>query len=261
MRQPRPTYQRALVTGATSGIGEAFAQALPDETGLLLTGRNVDALAGMARDLARPGRVLETVAADLASDAGCATVIQAAETFGIDLFVCNAGQGPYGRFLETDEASLRETVAVNVAAVVALLRSLLPGMLGRARAGGTRAGLIVTASEAAFLPVPYLATYAASKAFDLSLTEALTAELSGQPIDILALCPSATRSRFGARSGYGGNFPGAQDPSLVARSALSAIGRRRTLTSGLVTGPMLAGPALLRAGIAQGLAFAQRFRR
>ena len=90
-------------------------------------------------------------------------------------------------------------------------------MLARARTGGTRAGLIVTASDVGFFPVPRLAAYAASKAFDLSLTEALAAELVGEPLDVLALCPTATRTRFAARSGFGDNFPGAQDPSDVAR--------------------------------------------
>ena len=257
MKQPYRSYRRALVTGATSGIGAAFARVLPDDTGLLLAGRNVDVLADMARELAQPDRALDTVAADLATDTGCATVAAAAEAFGIDLLVCNAGLGPYGTFLETEESFLRDTVAVNVTAVVVLLRRLLPGMLERARAGGGRAGLIVTASEAAFLPVPYLGTYAASKAFDLSLTESLAAELRSEPIDILALCPSATKSQFGARSGYGGNFPGAQESSSVARAALAAIGRRRTLMPGPLTGRVLAGPALVRAGLAQGLALAQ----
>ncbi len=261
MRSHPTSYRRALITGATSGIGNAFAHALPEATGLLLTGRDAAVLAQLGQDFAQPGRPIETVQADLATDPGCAAVAEAAERFGIDLFVCNAGQGPYGSFLATDPAFLRDTVAVNVTAVLTLLRSLLPGMLARAGTDASRAGLIVTASEVGFFPVPNLATYAATKAFDLSLTEALAAELRREPIDVLALCPTATRSRFGERSGFGQNFPGAQDPAVVARAALGALGRQRTLTVGPLTGPLLAGPALVRAGIAQGMALVQGFRR
>ena len=109
-------------------------------------------------------------------------------------------------------------------ATTLLVRRLLPGLLTRAIARDSRAGLVVVASGAAFLPVPNLAVYAASKAFDLSLTEALAAELIAEPIDVLALCPTATRSRFAERSGYRGSIPGAQDPEYVARAALAALG-------------------------------------
>jgi short-subunit dehydrogenase len=198
--------------------------------------------------------------ADLATEAGLDGLTVTAEAFELDLLVCNAGQGPFGDFLEADEAALRATVAVNVLAPLVLLRRLLPGMLARAQAGRSRAGTIVTSSEMGFFPVPRLATYAASKAFDLSLVEALGAELSGKPMDILALCPTATRSRFAERSGFGPNLPAAQHPSDVARAALAALGRQRTLTLGPLSGSVLAVPALVRAGLAQAIATVVRSR-
>src|SRR5690349_5402650 len=88
------------------------------------------------------------------------------------------------------------------------------------RFSGGRAGLIVVSSSTAFLPVPRLAAYAASKAFALSLAEALAAELTGRPVDVLVLCPTATRSRFAERSGFGRTPPLAQSPAHVARRAL-----------------------------------------
>ena len=241
----------ALVTGATSGIGEAFARALPPSTALLLTGRDEAALARLAAELGESGRVVETLGADLATDAGLDAVCAAAERFGLDLLVCNAGVGPFGDFLAADEEALRAIILVNVTAPLVLTRRLLPGMIARAEVDGRRAGLIVVSSGAAFLPVPRLAVYAASKAFDLSLAEALGAELTGRPIDVLALCPTVTRSRFAERSGFGADPPGAQDPAHVARSALSALGRQRTLVLGPLTGSVLTGPALVRAGLAQ----------
>ena len=257
MRTSR-TYGRALVTGATSGIGEAFARVLPEATGLLLTGRDADALSRLVAELSRPGRAVEGVPADLATDAGLDALSAAASAFAPDLLVCNAGQGPFGDFLQAEEAALRSTVSVNVMAPLVLLRRLMPGMLERARGGG-RAGVIVTSSEVGFFPVPRLATYAATKAFDLSLTEALAAELTGEPVDVLALCPTATRSGFAQRSGFGRDLPGAQSPDHVARAGLRALGRgQRTLTLGPLSGSVLTVPALVRAGLAQAIALAVR---
>ncbi|HYI85327.1 MAG TPA: SDR family NAD(P)-dependent oxidoreductase, partial [Acetobacteraceae bacterium] len=205
MTRTSTPHRAALVTGATSGIGEAFARALPTATGLLLNGRDAAALERLAAELVAPGRRVETVAADLATDAGLDAVSARAEPFGVDLLIANAGVGPFGDFLQASEESLRATVAVNVMAPVVLSRRLLPGMLARAKAEGRRrAGLIIVSSNTAFLPVPRLAAYAASKAFDLSLAEALAAELAAEPVNVLALCPTATRTRFAARSGYGG---------------------------------------------------------
>jgi uncharacterized protein len=253
----RAPARAALVTGATSGIGEAFARALPATTGLLLTGRNGEALKALAAALSAPSRrrPVETIAADLAAEAGIDAVAARAEAFGIDLLVLNAGTGRFGDFLAVPEAALRETVAVNVLAPAVLARRLLPGMLDRARRAHGRAGLVVVSSAAAFAPVPRLAAYAASKAFGLSLAEALAAELAAEPIDVLALCPTATRTRFAARAGWrGGALPGAQDPMRVAEAALAALGRRRTLVLGPISGGLLGVPALARAAIAQGLA-------
>jgi uncharacterized protein len=257
MTRTSTPHRAALVTGATSGIGEAFARALPTATGLLLNGRDAAALERLAGELVAPGRRVETVAADLATDAGLNAVSARAEAFGADLLIANAGVGPFGDFLQASEDSLRATVAVNVLAPVVLSRRLLPGMLARAKAERRRrAGLIIVSSNAAFLPVPRLAAYAASKAFDLSLAEALAAELAGEPVDVLALCPTATRTRFAARSGYGGgNLPGAEDPAEVARAALRALGQVRTLVRGPVSGLLLGGPALARAALAQTFAF------
>jgi uncharacterized protein len=250
MAPTRTSFRAALITGASSGIGEAFARALPASTSLLLTGRDEQALQRLSEDL-RSGRPVETLVADLAADRDLNALSAAAERFGLDLLVCNAGLGPFGDFLDTDEAALRQTVAVNILAPVVLIRRLLPGMIARAEASGGRAGLIVVSSNTAFLPFPRLATYAASKAFGLSLTEALAAELSGRPIDVLALCPTATRTRFAERSGFGRMPPLAQSPMHVAGRALAALGRQRTLVLGPISGSVMGPPAWLRATAAQ----------
>jgi uncharacterized protein len=233
-------FEAALITGASSGIGRAFALALPETTALLLVGRDAARLEAVAR--AAGGRRVETRIADLATPAGLEAVAAAAEDLAVDLLINNAGIGPFGPFLDNDEAVVEATVKVNALAPVLLARRLLPGMLARAEAAGRRAGLINVASSAAFVPVPGLAVYAATKAFDLALTEAIAAELLDRPIDVLALCPGATRTPFGERAGFGGRIPFAVAPERVAREALAALGRQRTLVTGRL-GPLALAPA------------------
>lgn len=232
-RTPREPAACALVTGATGGIGEAFAREMPPETNLVITGRDPDKLHKLKEALG-PERT-ETVVADLATPEGVEAVANAANAAGVDLLVNNAGLGEYGGFLDESFSAHRTTIRVNVEAVLELTHRLVPGMLERADLGGRRAGLINVASSLAFFPVPTFATYAASKAFILSFTESLSAELTDQPIDVLCACPGAVKTEFGERAGYRqGSIPGAMPPEKVARASLAALGRQRTV----VIGPM-----------------------
>ena len=236
-------YRAALVTGASSGIGEAFARALPDATSLVLTGRDMAALDALAADLARPGRRVEVVTADLATDPGRDRVIEAGEAAGIDLLVNNAGLGYFAPVPRNTIAQERAMVEVNVTTPVVLTRALLPGMLARAAEAGTRAGIVVVSSISAFLPVSRLTTYAATKAFDLHYAEALAFDLEGQPCDVLALCPGFTKTKFGDRSGMKSwMFHDGADPADVARAALDGLGRKRVVAigSGSIMTPLMA---------------------
>jgi len=225
-------YQRALVTGATSGIGTAFAEALPQETGLLLTGRDTAALDRLAAKLGTAGRIVETVSADLSVTADVDGLIARAEAFGVDLLVNNAGFGDYGRFVENDPGRELAMINVNVTAVVALTRALLPGMVRRAAERDARAGIITVSSSLAFVPAPMLATYAATKSFELSWGEAVAEEMRDLPVDMLVLCPGATRTNFFARGGLPDRILRfAETPDAVARKALRSLGRRRVLVS------------------------------
>jgi uncharacterized protein len=243
-------FRRALVTGATSGIGAAFAEALPATTDLLLTGRNKEKLEEAARRLAVGGRQVDIVVADLANEHDIERLIEHADAAGIDLLINNAGAGRLGRIVDNAAKTERDTVAINVLAVVLLTRRLLPGMIARARSTENRAGIIILASTAAFTSVPYFATYAASKAFDLSFAEALGEEMRSEPVDVLALCPGATRTSFGGSAGFTGRtVPGAADPRSVARQALRALGRQRIKVTGSVSEAAF-GPFLLPRRIA-----------
>ena len=227
MSYPAMPHRSALVTGATSGIGAAFARALPEETNLLLVARHADDLSAARAALERPGRRVETVAADLITDEGRNAVIAKAEELEIDLLINNAGVGSFGAVIENTLEFERATVELNVVAVTVLTRALLPGMLERAAVAHRRAGLILVSSTTAFQPVPFLATYSASKSFILAYGEALASELARKPVDVLVLCPGATRTNFGQRAGFAvGALPGADDPMDVARAGLHALGRR-----------------------------------
>lgn len=224
-------YRMALVTGATSGIGTAFAEALPRQTGLLLTGRDQASLEALAAKLAKDGRTVETQVADLSVDADRAALIDRAEALGVDLLINNAGLGVFGPVTSNPLDREMEMVAVNVTAVVHLTRALLPGMTARVRTSGGRAGLIIVSSVAAFTPVPMLATYAATKTFELSFGEALADEVKDAPVDVLVLCPGATRTNFFDRAGMAKTPGYSEMPGPVARKALRALGRKRVLVS------------------------------
>lgn len=243
-RTPRTPPQCALITGATGGIGEAFARALPPETNLILTGRDADRLATLRAQFAPRA---ETVVADLTNPAEFDEVVAAADAGGVDLLINNAGLGEYGRFLDTDVEKHRTTLRVNVESVVDLVHRVVPGMIHRADIAGTRAGLINMASSLAFLPVPTMSTYAASKAFILSFTESLAAELGDEPIDVLVSCPGAVKTEFGSRAGFDGNaVPTAMSPDRVARATLDALGRQRTVVIGPVSAAAFSGVSLAR---------------
>jgi short-subunit dehydrogenase len=240
------SYRSALVTGATSGIGAAFADALPPETALLLTGRREARLREAAARHAKPRRAVDSIAADLATVPGREAVIARAEAAQVDLFICNAGAGLYGPFLRHDAAAELESVELNVIACVHLVHALLPGMLARARTGGRRAGLVVVSSRAALGPSRNLATYAAGKAFQLRFTQALARELAQEPVDVLALCPGATDTEFFGNAGAPAPKRRKASPAAVAREALAALGRRTTLFGGKRLHPVVLAERLLR---------------
>lgn len=245
-----PTF--ALITGASSGIGAAFARVLPARTNLLLTGRNAEALTALQTELSRHDRTVEVIAADLTTTEGRQALIAKAGTLDLDLLISNAALGPFGPVLDNDPAEELATAELNVVATTVLTRALLPDMVGRARRHSRRCGVILMSSTTAFQPVPYLATYSASKAFILAYGEALAEEVRGQPVDILVLCPGATRTGWGERSGFHvERLPGAADPLDVAREGLWALGRRTVHVLGWGTRTALT-PLLLPRRLAAG---------
>jgi short-subunit dehydrogenase len=185
--------QTALVTGASSGIGaelaRCFAQGGCD---LVLVARHAGRLRSLARALEAAHPVRVRVARMDLSRPGAAEALAASmrrRRIPVDILVNNAGIVELGRFAAMPAARSRQLVALNVAAATALLSCFLPPMVRRAHGR-----VLNVCSIASFLPVPSMATYAATKAYLLSLSESLSEELDGTGVTITALCPGVTQT-------------------------------------------------------------------
>lgn len=208
-----------MVTGASSGIGEAFARELAKRGfSVILVARRVDRLNALKAEIA-PGSA-DILVADLATEEGISVVGRRLALGGISLFVNNAGLGYRGKVLDESEANIAQLVRVNLEAPMRLSRAALGPMV----AAGTGT-LINVVSMGAFQPVPYLNVYAATKAGLLSFTEALADEIEGTGVRVQALCPGNIPTGFQDVAGTkGSRFD--RGPSMnaedVARSSLDA---------------------------------------
>lgn len=215
----------ALITGASRGLGEAFAAALARRgRSLILTARSADDLERVRRRVLRPGIEVHCLPANLAGN-GAREVLQtlARRAWTVDLLVNNAGLGSLGAFADLPLERELDQVAVNVRAVVELTHGCLPAMRAR-----RRGGIIIVSSVAAAQPVPRMAAYSACKAFDLRFSLALYGELRREGIHVLALCPGTTRTNFFASAGM---RPRARmhTPEFVVERALRGFDRRRAV--------------------------------
>ena len=185
----------ALVTGASAGIGVALAKQLAAKgTHLVLTARRHDRLEELARTLQQSQGVrTEVFAADLSRPEAPRQIYDFTKQKGIeiDLLINNAGFGQYGELTAVETQRLLDMVQVNCVAVVHLTRLYLADMVAR-----RRGDVLILASTASFQAVPYISTYAATKAFDLLFAEGLAEEMKPYGIRVCALCPGSTESEF-----------------------------------------------------------------
>jgi short-subunit dehydrogenase len=236
--------QWALVTGASSGIGEVFARDLAERgANLVLVARSQDKLEGLAQELqARFGTSVEVLASDLSvPSAGRALAARLAERdVRIDVLINAAGFGLFGQLHEVDPAQTSQQVLLNVAALTELTCALLPQMRAR-----NRGAIVNVASTAAFQPVPYMAVYGATKAYVLSFTEALWAETRGTEVRVTALCPGATDTAFFDTASDHASIGRRMAPGQVVDAAFSALERRRcSVTPGLLNRLLAGAPRL-----------------
>lgn len=222
----------ALVTGASSGIGREFARQLAARAvDLVVVARRAHRLEELAGELRKTHGVdVEVLPADLAEPVGLEEVEdRLADTARpVDLLVNNAGFGTYGAFHELDPEREDAEVRLNVGAVVRLTHAAVPGMLERG--GGAVCNV---SSMAGFQPLPYNATYAATKAFVTSFSQSLHEELRGRGVRVLALCPGYVRTEFHDVADVDhGKVPAAawlQAPDVVT-TALEALARGDALS-------------------------------
>lgn len=218
----------ALITGASSGLGEEFARQLAARgADVVLVARRADRLRDLASRLEAEHRITATaLSIDLTATDAPSQIRRELESRGIRLstLVNNAGFGMKGAFADADPARVAEMVQVNVAALVNLTREFLPDLV----AAGNGA-LVSIASTGAYQPCPNMAVYGATKAFVLSFTEALAYETKGSGLSVLAVSPGATRTEFfdvvGTPDAAVGRF---ETPEKVVSRALSELDRTNT---------------------------------
>jgi len=214
------TGKRALVTGASSGIGAAIAHELAAlGVDLVLTGRRRDALDAVAASCTARGVRVEVVTADLGAPGAASTLWTAARANGaIDILINNAGFGYFRPFRAVDWQRDAELLQLNITSLVELSRRFLDAC----SAGSARAYLVNIASIGAYQSVPNMAVYASSKAFVRNFTEALHDELRGSPISATCVCPGGTETAFHAAAGAG-NYGWLASASMMSAAAVARI--------------------------------------
>jgi uncharacterized protein len=213
--------QTALITGASSGIGEEFAcQLAAIGYDVILVARRKERLENLAEELPTNAQV---VTCDLGSEAGELPGKVAKLGVDVDLLVNNAGFGLRGHFADLDAGREAEMVRVNCEAVVTLTHAFLPAMIERGQGG-----VITLASTAGMQPLPYETTYAATKAFAISFMEALSMELRATGVKCLVVNPGPVKTEWQAVAGYDEDtrtVPGMIDAQQCVADSLRAYDR------------------------------------
>ncbi len=216
----------AVVAGASEGLGAAFARALAARgLDLVLVARRAEPLEQLAEVL-RARVKIRTIALDLGGDGAAAEVAARTADLDVGLLVCNAALAQAGRFFDLPLDEHLRAVDVNCRAPLALAR-----LLGERMRARKRGGILFMSSLAAVYGGPFVATYAATKAFDCLLAESLSAELQPDGVDVLACVAGPTRTPGYERTMGGDLAP--MDPDAVAEEALAALGRAPRLIPGV----------------------------
>lgn len=216
----------ALITGASSGIGKAFAEKLAaHNTNLVLVSRSEEKLNQLAQKLQEQYKIqVDVIAQDLTEADAAQVVYNSTKSKGltIDLLINNAGFGDYGDFAQRDVERHVKIVQLNVLALVDLTHKFLPEMRQR------RSGSIINLSSlTAFQPMPYLSVYAASKAFIVSFSQALWAENRNYGVRILVACPGPVETNFFTEAHFPPALAGKTNTTLkqVVQQSLQALER------------------------------------
>lgn len=216
-----------VVTGASDGIGRAFADDLAKRgMNLVLIARRADILETLARRYRSDNAVqCQVLAIDLARPDAASEIAAATAQRDVGLLVAAAGFGSSGTFLQSDIAEELSMIDVNCRAVAALTH-----LFGRRMADRGRGGIVLLSSLLAFQGVPGAANYAATKAYIQSLAEGLRSELAAGNVDVLSVAPGPINSGFARRANM--TYGVSQAPEVVARQALAGLGKKGTVRPG-----------------------------
>ena len=214
--------KRVLITGASSGIGAEFARQLARESAILvLIARRKSLLEELKIELLALGaKEVELIVADLTNDQDLQSIINRINAQPIDLLINNAGRGSFGYFENLDINEELSQIKLNVVATVAIAHAAIKGMKSR------HSGAVISVSSvAAFQPLPFMATYAATKSFNFTHSLALREELKPFGIKVLILCPGPTATEFGGVARVPGTISGVvrDQVSDVVTSALKGL--------------------------------------
>lgn len=230
----------ALVTGASSGLGEEFARQLAARGwSLILVARSGDRLAQLGDELMAAHSVdVRSVALDLAAADAPLQLFEKIRADGLEvtLLVNNAGFGSFGEFSEVDGGRFRQMIDLNISAVVELSHLYLKPMVGQPEGQRRSGGIINIASVAGFAPLPYTAVYAATKAFVLSFSHAVAEEAASRGVHMMVVNPGTTKTNFFEVAGKNplSRTAGMQTAAQVVGEALRAFdGGRRSITTGV----------------------------
>ncbi|MCH7975169.1 MAG: SDR family oxidoreductase [Bacteroidetes bacterium] len=221
-----------LITGASSGIGEAMARQLaPVGSHLILVARSEDKLNALAEECREQGSRADVFAHDLSHNGSAQKLYDNIAGAGhrVDVLINNAGFGKGGAFVNFPVEAYEQMITLNAASLTSLTRLCLPGMIERGSGG-----VLNVASVAGFMPIPYFSVYAATKAFVLSFSEALHAELKGTGVHVSCLSPGPTETGFATAADMekvvGGPVETAEKVAALGLDALSH--NKRTAISG-----------------------------
>ncbi|MCR6108929.1 SDR family oxidoreductase [Bacillus sp. A301a_S52] len=218
----------ALVTGASGGIGKQYAKELASKgSDVILVARSKEKLEALATELSSAYRIRTySLPTDLSKADSVASLAQQIEdlNLNVDILINNAGFGTHGRFETIPNDQEQEMINLNISTIVGMTHQFLPYMQQQ------KTGIIVNvASLSSFQPIPYMATYAATKAFVLSFTESLFAENRHLGVRVLALCPGTTKTKFFDVIGTQ-NMPGGINgtPESVVKAGFKGIDKKRS---------------------------------
>ena len=215
-------YQIALITGASSGIGKAFAYELAKKgVNLVITARSEDALAKIASDLSSQYKIeVAYLVKDLSLPSSSQEIYEELTEKGIqiDLLINNAGIGKWSNFLDQEVETYEKMIQLNISSLVQLSHLFLPNMLKNGHGG-----IINIASTGALQPCPYIAVYCASKSFVLNFSEALHGEYSDKGVVVTAICPGNTETNFQTTANANTKGMSYDSAEEVAKQSIEAL--------------------------------------